>query len=366
MGKETRSGSPEQQFDYFTNTCSIAQLFETRMTSVDVPPSNLEELRFVLMSRRLIDSSAHLSLMHGGVSSLVAIVKQGDDRWVARVPLERLDVEDEWIVDRSRGNNEAAILDFLEGRLGPVRVPRLRFMDVMSTILGEEFIEGDAPTYKDELLAGRTHPDVAAALGIAASELHRRTPPATLAGDGPRQLFDALRLDPYYRATAQRVPDLRANLAALIDDTIAAAPRTLVHGDLTPKNVLITSQEPVLLDWEVVNTGDPAFDLGTVTAHFILKALRDQPAEGVEPLLEAVRRFWISYNGPADRPRAFRHTGAVMLARLYGKSPVEYLADDHARSRADNVGRRALSGEITDIETLADIVRMVLVDSGRQ
>jgi aminoglycoside phosphotransferase (APT) family kinase protein len=334
------------------------------MTVADAAPSNLEELRSVLLRQGLIDQSAQLTLLRGGVSSVVAIVAQGDDRWVARAPLERLDVSDEWIVDRSRGENEAAILDFLDGRLGPVRVPRLRFMDAASTIIGEELIEGDAPTYKDELLAGHAHPDVAEALGLATSELHRRTPPAALSGEGPRQLFDALRLDPYYRATSRRVPDLRAPLDALIDDTLAASPRTLVHGDLTPKNVLVTPDGAVLLDWEVVSTGDPAFDLGTVTAHLMLKALRHQPASGVEPLLEASRRFWLSYDGPADRLRGFRHAGGVMLARLYGKSPVEYMPDERSRSRADVVGRRALHGEIADIEAFAEAVRSALSESG--
>jgi tRNA A-37 threonylcarbamoyl transferase component Bud32 len=335
------------------------------MTKISAVPTNLDEMRAVLLAQALIDQSAHLTVMHGGVSSLVVVVEQGDDRWVARVPLERLAVSDEWIVDQSRVENEAAVLAFLGGQLGPVRVPQLRFFDLKSMILGEELIEGNAPTYKQELLANRTHPDVAGALGVAASELHRRTPPATLDGEGPRQLFDSLRLDPYYRATALRVPDVSAALEELIEDTINSSHRTLVHGDMTPKNVLVTRDEPVLLDWEVISTGDPAFDLGTMMAHFTLKALREQPSDEAEPLLEASRIFWSSYDGPADLSRAIRHTGAVMLARLYGKSPVEYLPDDASRSRADIVGRRALNGEISDIETLTDAVRSMIREGGQ-
>jgi 5-methylthioribose kinase len=335
------------------------------MTNLDTSPSNLEELRSVLLRRGYIDESAHLTALHGGVSSLVARVEQGGDRWVARVPLGQLDVSEEWIVDQSRGLNEGAILAFLDGQLGPVRVPRLRFMDEPSTILGEELIEGEPPTYKEELLAHRTHPEVAAALGAAAAALHRLTPPDVLSGDGPRQLFDALRLDPYYRATALRVPELGDDLESLIDDTVSAEPRALVHGDLTQKNVLVTPDGAVLLDWEVVSTGDAAFDLGTVTAHFMLKALRDQPYEGVEPVLNDSREFWAAYDGPANRSRAFRHTGAVMLARLYGKSPVEYLPDAPSRSRADHVGRQALRGEIDDIDALTAAVVATLQDSSR-
>jgi 5-methylthioribose kinase len=327
------------------------------------PPTSVDELRDALIATGRIDHSAQLRLMLGGVSSLVAIVEQPYDRWVARVPLERLAVDDEWIVDRSRGANEAAILDFLEGRLGSVRVPLLRFFDATLSVIGEELIEGNPPTYKDELLAGRAHPDVAGFLGAAAGYLHSLDPPESICNDGPRQLFDALRLDPYYRATAQRVPTLRDNLTALIDDTTAAAPRTVVHGDLTPKNVLITAADPVLLDWEVVSVGDPSFDLGTFTAHLVLKALRDQPTGGVDQLLDAGRRFWANYSGPADRSRGIRHTGGVMLARLYGKSPVEYLEDSPARARVRFVGERALAGGIDQFESLAVIVRTALEES---
>ncbi|HEV3267434.1 MAG TPA: hypothetical protein VGZ68_03455, partial [Acidimicrobiales bacterium] len=89
----------------------------------------------------------------------------------------------------------------------------------------------------------------------------------------------------------------------------------------------------------------------------LLKALRDQPTGGADQLVQAARRYWNGYVGPADRGRGFRHTGAVMLARLYGKSPVEYLQDEPSRLRARVVGERVLVEGIDDFDTLADIVR---------
>ncbi len=327
------------------------------MTPVDAAPANIDELRDALIEAGRIGQSARLTLLAGGVSSIVVMVQEKDEQWVAKAPLQRLAVADEWIVDRSRGANEATILKFLGGRLGPARIPRLRFFDDDRTILGEDLVTGSAPTYKDELLAGRSRPDVAATLGAAAGELHRLSAPEELCGDEPRRMFDALRLDPYYRVAAERSPSLRGALLALVGETEAVTERSLVHGDFTPKNVLVTSGEPVLLDWEVVHVGDPAFDLATVTAHLMLKAVRTSPTGGFEALVEAGRQFWAAYDGPADRERAFRHTGAVMLARLYGKSPVEYLVDGPARQRAHEVGKRALSGGFEEFEVLAGAVR---------
>lgn len=322
------------------------------MTRATTAPTDIEELRQVLLAAGRVTASARLTPLAGGVSSLVAEVVDGNARWVAKTPLARLAVVDEWRVDRRRGANEAAILAILDGQIGPARVPRLRFFDNDRVILGQELVAGPAPTYKGELLAGRSRTGVAATLGRAAAALHRLDPPRTLAGDGPRQLFEAQRLDPYYRATALRRPELDAALRRLILDTVEASPRRLVHGDFTPKNVLVPPGPAVVVDWEVVHTGDPAFDLGVMTAHLALKDLRARTAETGDRPFAAAMALWKAYDGPADRQRALRHAGAVMLARLYGKSPVEYLADSGARRRVHRVGEIALHGGLSGIAEL--------------
>lgn len=327
--------------------------------------SDLKELRRVLVKGGYAAAGARLLPLHGGVSSLAAVVDDAGTQWVVKTPRGRLEVADEWLADRCRGAHEAAMLAHLGGALGPVKVPRLLFFDEERVILGEELISGTVPggpvpTYKEELLEGRACADVAAALGAAATVLHRMAPPSTLGGDRPREMFDALRLDPYYRATARRRPDVSGPLMDLISETIASSPRCTVHGDFTPKNVLVTGHMPALLDWEVAHPGDPSFDLGVFTAHLALKALRDHPPGGHMPPLAAARVFWATYNGPADRSRSFRHAGAVMLARLYGKSPVDYLHGSAARHRSHMVGERMLRSDNADIDTLLDAVRSVL------
>jgi 5-methylthioribose kinase len=323
------------------------------MKTTPVAPATLDDLRVVLLETGRILPSARLTALTGGVSSIVARVDDDcAEPWVVKAPLARLAVADEWVVDRRRGASEAAALDLLQGRVGPVVVPRLLFFDAQSTIMGQEMIPGPPPTYKDQLLGGEARPDVPAALGAAAGALHRMAPPDILATRETWRLFDELRLDPYYRATAARRPELRPALSALIDETVASAPRQLVHGDLTPKNVLVLSDQAVLVDWEVAHAGDASFDLATLTAHLLLKSLRSAETEVNAPPLDSSRRFWDAYDGPADRVRALRHTGAVMLARLFGKSPVEYLPSEAERATVYDVARLALDGQFTDINEL--------------
>lgn len=336
------------------------------LMNANAGPLTIEELRSALLEEGRISANALLTPLSGGVSSLVAIVEDQGKRWIAKTPLDQLTVDDEWFVDRSRGTNEAAVLEFLNGALGPVRTPRLLFFDRARTVFGEELFEGPPPTYKEVLFNGDGDPDIGSLLGQATAALHRLDAPTSLSDDEPRQLFDELRLDPYYRATAERCPELKDDLASLIDETLSVSRRCLTHGDLTPKNILIAGDFPVVLDWEVVHVGDGAFDLGTMTAHFVLKALRTNSAGGPRPLLEAARRFWLAYDGPVDRGRGFRHTGAVMLARLYGKSRVDYLNDAAERQRAHDVGARALAGDVDGFESLADLVHTTLNRLGSQ
>jgi aminoglycoside phosphotransferase (APT) family kinase protein len=90
----------------------------------------------------------------------------------------------------------------------------------------------------------------------------------------------------------------------------------------------------VLLDHEVIHFGDPAFDLGFSLTHFLSKA-HHLPALRRE-FASAALEYWRVYlhavsalGAPAWaadlEPRAVRHTLACLLARVVGRSPLEYL-----------------------------------------
>jgi 5-methylthioribose kinase len=290
--------------------------------------------------------------LSGGVSSFIAVI---DDAWVAKAARQRLDVQAEWTADPARAHREGAILRALGGSLGPVRVPEVYRVHDAPPILELEWIPPPAVNWKAELLAGRPGLAVVEALAEGMSVLHERPVPRELAGPEGSALFDSLRLDPYYRQVAADRPEHAAALTALIADctgfSAGRPPARLVHGDFTPKNVLVTDGPPVLLDWEVINVGDPAFDLGMLSAHLLLKACL------IPALWPAARTLARAYRGPADPALAVRHAGAIMLARLWGKSPVEYLTAQPDRVAAAAIGGQALHGGYSSLTELLDDLR---------
>jgi 5-methylthioribose kinase len=193
--------------------------------------------------------------------------------------------------------------------------------------------------WKTELLQGRELAH-AEAFGRLLGTVHRRAweRRADIRRDfADRSFFESLRVEPYYRYTAARVPAAAPFLGDLIEKTDRVTD-TLVHGDFSPKNVLVHDGHLVLLDYEVAHFGDPAFDVGFSTAHLLSKANHLRALEA--SFARAAAESWRAYRGEIDATafggavehRAVRHTLACLLARVDGRSPLEYL-DERARER---------------------------------
>jgi 5-methylthioribose kinase len=193
-------------------------------------------------------------------------------------------------------------------------------------------------------LSGRVVPEHFKHSGFLLGTIHRQS--AQAGSEACRafrdtRYFENLRLEPYYLYTADKVPAAAHFSRALAAETLANK-LCLVHGDFSPKNTLIYQKRLILLDYEVVHFGDPAFDTGFALTHFLSKA-NHLPAQRLR-LVEASTLFWRSYFAQVAElgwrdlePRTVRHTLGCLLARVEGKSPLEYLTAAEAARQRDAV-----------------------------
>ena len=111
----------------------------------------------------------------------------------------------------------------------------------------------------------------------------------------------------------------------------------MIHGDVSPKNILLGPDGPVFLDAECACMGDPAFDLAFCLNHLLLKCLwnpaaADKFAACFEALTDAYLAEVDWESAESLEARAASLLPALLLARVDGKSPAEYITTDAQRS----------------------------------
>jgi aminoglycoside phosphotransferase (APT) family kinase protein len=286
------------------------------------------------------DEEPQYQALTGGVSSQIWRVDLRSGPVCVKRALPKLRVEREWLAPIERNHYEFAWLRAVWA-IAPHAVPRLIAHDAAQNLFVMEFLSPEShPVWKTELRHGRADPAFAVQLGRLLALIHRTTAHnGAIAAEFPTDaIFHSLRLEPYLEATALRHPDLAPALHRLVKTT-AASKHALVHGDVSPKNVLVGPQGPILLDAECAWYGDPAFDLAFCLNHLLLKCLWT-PAASADFLLcfDTLRVAYLE--GVAWEPtdnleaRAAALLPALFLARVDGKSPVEYLtAADKVRVR---------------------------------
>ena len=285
----------------------------------------------------------------GGISNRVLWIESAGRRFVLKQSLDRLRVADEWVADRSRIFREVDSLRDAARILPAGAVPEVLWDDRPNYLFAMSAAEPEARTWKDELLEGEFRPSTAAAVGALLGLLIRDTwgGPEFQQRYGDLTTFHQLRVDPYYRAIARRHPDLAAPIQELIAESTARQV-CLVHGDWSPKNFLVRGDSaPMVIDFEVVHYGDPSFDTAFCINHFLLKCFRRPADTGRLIELALVFYTWAAGLLPPEALGWFerataRHLGCLLLARIDGKSPVEYLAEETVRERVRRTARRII------------------------
>lgn len=289
----------------------------------------------------------------GGVSGVVLRVLTPHGRLIVKRFLPELRVADHWPANPARAMTEAAALE-LASRLVPGSVPLVVDADPHACTVTMQCAPEGWRNWKEDLLAGRAEVSVAGRLGRYLGAWHEGT-----AGDAAvarrfddTDAFEQLRVDPYYRTVMRRVPELAPVLAPYVE-RMAGTRGCLVHGDYSPKNVLTGDGGVWVLDWEVGHTGDPAFDVAFMTNHLALKTIhRPGAADAYRACAVA---FWDAYYREVSARLApepaytLGHVGCLMVARVDGKSPAEYLRGPE-QHRARELGRRLAADPPAGVE----------------
>jgi aminoglycoside phosphotransferase (APT) family kinase protein len=204
------------------------------------------------------------------------------------------------------------------------------------------------PVWKTLLAEGRADAGFAAQVGRALAAIHAATAGRDeIARRFPTdRIFFDIRLEPYLVATGAKHPDLAARLSMLVERT-GKTKLCLVHGDVSPKNILAGPRGPVFVDAECAWYGDPAFDLAFCLNHLLLKCLWvPRAAEdfliSFQSLFDAYRTNLSWEKAGALEARTATLLPALLLARVDGKSPVEYLVSEKDRQHVRTVARELL------------------------
>jgi aminoglycoside phosphotransferase (APT) family kinase protein len=284
----------------------------------------------------------------GGVSSDIWRIDTPSGPICVKRALAKLRVAADWRAPVERNLYEARWMQRATAAV-PGSAPALLGQDEQAGALAMAFLPPENHLlWKNELRDGRADPAFAAQVAATLARIHAVTAadPTTAADFPTDAIFHDIRLEPYLVATGRTHADLGDRFAALVAAT-RANKRALVHGDVSPKNILCGPAGPVFLDAECAWWGDPAFDLAFCLNHLLLKCLWTPAATagflGCFDALAAAYAAGVTWEPPAAlEARAAALLPGLFLARVDGKSPVEYITTEADRNRVRRTARPLL------------------------
>jgi len=299
-----------------------------------------------------------ISLLTGGVSSDIVRVDTMVGPICVKRALPKLKVQADWKAPVERNRYEIEWMR-VAAAIDPRAVPKVLGEDSSIGMFAMEFLDANRyPVWKNELRDGKISVDTAREVGNRIAAIHGRTAGnRDIAEKFPTDhIFFPIRLEPYLSATARIHADCAERLGSLVRVT-GATKKALVHGDVSPKNILVGPGGPVFLDAECAWFGDPAFDLAFCLNHLLLKCLwrpkwQMRYLESFDALADSYLAG-VTWEARTDiEGRAAHLLPGLFLGRVDGKSPVEYITTDAERDCVRRVARDLL---IHPVDRLADV-----------
>jgi 5-methylthioribose kinase len=314
-----------------------------------------------LAAMGLIDPNepCEIKPLGGGVSCDVFEVRNAERAICVKRALPKLRVAADWRAPAERSHAEVAWMELVAG-IDPNWVPAILGEDRARHMFAMEYFPPQThPVWKGVLAEGKADPNFAARVGGALAQIHA----ATAGRDDIAHQFDngvqfhALRVDAYLLHTAAKHADVGPTIRAMAK-SLGNARIALMHGDVSPKNILCGPDGPVFIDAETCCYGDPAFDLAFCLNHLLLKGVwHPEHAAAYARCFTALSETYFTGARWEERhgleSRTVGLLSAFLLARIDGKSPVEYITSDADREFVRTMAKGFLGGRAT---TLAEML----------
>jgi 5-methylthioribose kinase len=330
---------------------------------MSIDPSTLQEIAKAVADCGLMGEGEQFAIapLSGGVSCDVFLVEvKRRPPVVVKRALPKLRVEADWRAPVERAESEVAWIE-LVAKIDPRLVPQVIAQDAAQHLFVMAYLPNDKyPVWKTELAAGTVDVAFAGSVGDWLARIHATTAhsPELAKRFANDEHFMALRLDAYLLHAGHANPDVAERLGELVEG-VRAARIALMQGDISPKNILHGPETPVFLDAETTCYGDPAFDLAFCLNHLLLKSIW-HPAH-TAAYGESFRALSHAYLGGVtweDPAKTEARTSALLagllLARVDGKSPVEYVIDARDKAFVRERGKEFLAGKRSLDETVSD------------
>jgi len=328
--------------------------------------NNIKDLKRYLLERSIAysDSSILIEPLAGGVSNSVLKISCDKGEFVLKQALPKLKVKSEWLSDVERTNIEKKALKFLE-KILPGVTPKLIYEDEANFLLIMECAPSNSVTWKSLLMEQNCDPVVGKSVGGILGKLHQNSHDLEEAKliFGNKKFFHQLRIEPFFTFLKSKYPDLKSKIDQHIEACLKRED-ALVTGDFSPKNILVDGDKVMLIDFEITHYGDSSFDLGFLTTHLILKSIFAPRVRNnyYQVLNETIEGYFSCAHftlREESEKFAVSQLAWLLLARVDGKSPVEYITREEQKLFIRSAAYEILN---SGLKTFLEVTQLLTVN----
>ena len=331
-----------------------------------------KELLDYLKATKLIDvnNPVRINRFSGGVSSKVIQVSLQNDSFVIKQSLSKLRVKDDWFSDIRRIITERKCLE-VYNRIVPDYVPRILHYDDQNYLFVMESAPKESMPWKALLLNGNIDYNIGEKAAYALARVHEVTSRDSDIKNEFKddRFFIELRIEPYLKTIKNRHPKLKQHIQYAINYLLKYK-TVLVHGDYSPKNILVADNGILILDFEVAHWGNPIFDLAFLTNHFLLKSIKNKKwANSYLNIMLFLVDTYFKNRPSVNRKEMEQKTILVLallfLARVDGKSPAEYITKEKDKNTIRKLSYSILQEKIESFQKLIELFKLHLSSQGK-